>query len=245
MDRVKRSIKKYWDFRSKSFLGDKSITIAHKWKSILKTLTDDSPGRYALDIGTGRGDFAIYLARLGFIVTGLDLSENMISHARENARMHKLPIHFQTGDAEKLEFEDNTFDVIVSRNLLWTLPCPDKALNEWRRVMKPGGTLIVSDGFWKNYTWRRIHHFMLNVLNAIVTHGNIHPFYFFYSYFNIQKSLPFYEGLLMEKASMLLQNARFKQIKSYDTACFDTNPYGESRWLQRLSPSFFIAYAKK
>jgi len=45
-------------------------------------------------------------------------------------------------------------------------------------------------------------------------------------YAALQKSLPFYEGICFEKASMLLQMARFKDIKSYDISCFGMNPYG-------------------
>jgi ubiquinone/menaquinone biosynthesis C-methylase UbiE len=138
MEKIKTTIKKYWNWRSKSFLTDRSVTIAKQWESILKELVSGAPGRLAIDIGTGRGHFAVYLARLGFSVTGIDLSENMISYARQNAALHNLDIDFKTGDAEELEFEDNTFDVVVSRNLLWTLPSPDKALKEWRRVLKPG-----------------------------------------------------------------------------------------------------------
>ncbi len=49
-----------------------------------------------------------------------------------------LSIDFQTGDAEHLPFEANTFDVVVSRNLVWTLPAPETAMREWHRVLKPG-----------------------------------------------------------------------------------------------------------
>lgn len=103
MEKVKKGIKKYWNWRSKSFLTDRSVTIEKKWESILKELVSASSGRLALDIGTGKGHFAVYLARLGFSVTGIDLSENMIFCARQNAAEHSLDIDFQTGDAEKLE----------------------------------------------------------------------------------------------------------------------------------------------
>jgi len=124
MDKLKTAIQKYWNWRSKSYLTDRSVTIAKKWESILKELVSGPPGRLALDIGTGKGHVAVYFSRLGLSVTGIDLSENMISYARQNAAEHNLDIDFQTGDAEELEFEDNTFDVVLSRNLLWTLSSP-------------------------------------------------------------------------------------------------------------------------
>jgi ubiquinone/menaquinone biosynthesis C-methylase UbiE len=244
MEKVKTVIKKYWNWRSKSFLTDRSLSIAKQWESILKELVSGAPGRLAMDIGTGRGHFAVYLARLGFSVTGIDLSENMISYARQNAAWHTLDIDFQTGDAEKLEFEDNTFDVVVSRNLLWTLPSPDKALKEWRRVLKPGGTLVVSDGFWMNYTWKSIHHLAFSLLKNRFGNGSMLSVRFYWCYAALQKLLPFYEGICFEEASMLLQMARFKDIRSYDISCFGMNPYGRKKRTKKREPSFFIAHAK-
>lgn len=244
MEKIKTAIKKYWNWRSESFLTDRAVTISKQWEIILKELVSGSPGRLALDIGTGRGHFAVYLARLGFFVTGIDLSENMISYARQNAACHNLDIDFQTGDAEELEFKDNTFDVVVSRNLLWTLPSPDKALKEWRRVLKPGGTLVVSDGFWMNYTWKSLHHLAFSLLKNKFGNGSMLSVRFYCCYAFLQKSLPFYEGICFEKASMLLQTARFKDIKSYDISCFGINPYGLKKRTKKREPSFFIVHAK-
>jgi ubiquinone/menaquinone biosynthesis C-methylase UbiE len=244
---VKAVIKKYWDWRSKSYGddADKSIRIANRWETVLEELVSGACGRQALDIGTGRGQFAIYLARLGFAVTGVDLSDKMIFHAGKNAIKHNLDIAFHTGDAEKLEFDNNTFDVVVSRNLLWTLPSPDKALKEWQRVLKPGGTLVVSDGLWMNYTWKRIHNLAFNLLKGMFRKSSLISLRFFSSYAGLQKSLPFYEGICFEKARILLQAACFKDIKSYDTSSFGINPYRGKNRSKRSEPSFFIAYAKR
>ncbi len=95
MEKIKTSIQKYWNWRSRSYCfdKDKSIKIAKSWESVLKNLIPVDSGKHAIDIGTGRGQFAVYLARLGFSVTGIDLSENMISQANENAKkMHLLLI---------------------------------------------------------------------------------------------------------------------------------------------------------
>ena len=247
MAKVKTAIKKYWNWRSKSFGYDKDKcpSIADRWESILKELVSGAPGKRALDIGTGTGQFAFYLARLGFAVKGIDLSENMIAHASQYAATHNLDINFQTGDAEDLEFEDHIFDVVVSRNLLWTLPNPHKALKEWRRVMKPGGALVVSDGLWMNYTWKRVHHLSLSLFKRMFRNGSMISARFFLSYAGLYKSLPFYEGICFEKASMLLEAARFKDITSYDISCFGTNPYGNTKRMRNTKPSFFIAYARR
>jgi ubiquinone/menaquinone biosynthesis C-methylase UbiE len=242
LEHIKTSIKRYWNWRSTSYITDNSIGTANTWESILRELVEGASGGRALDIGTGRGQFAVYLARSGFNVTGIDLSEKMVFHARQNAMARKLNIDFQTGDAEKLEFDDSTFDVVVSRNLLWTLPDPGKAFMEWRRVMKPGGTLVVSDGFWMNYTWKRVHHLALKLLKGMFRKSSMVSACFFYNYASLQKSLPFYEGICFEHASMLLQAARFKEIRSYDTSW---NPYEGKNRIKDMMPSFFIAYAKR
>ena len=74
---------------------------------------------------------------------GIDYSEQMLMHALENAK-DIIPdiadsITFRKMDAQNLEFEDNSFDVILSRNLTWGLEHPVKAYQEWLRVLCPGG----------------------------------------------------------------------------------------------------------
>lgn len=65
-----------------------------------------------LDIGCGTGRHAIELAKRGYNVTGVDLSESMIDKARENARKYDLDVDFQIADARKLNFEDQ-FDLVI------------------------------------------------------------------------------------------------------------------------------------
>ena len=101
-----------------------------------------------LDIGTGPGFFAIIMASLGYNVTAVDYTEAMLQKARHNADICKMNINFRRMDAQNLKFEDNTFDLIVSRNLTWNLEKPDEAYREWYRVLAPGGRLINFDANW-------------------------------------------------------------------------------------------------
>lgn len=238
MDNIKNMIKKYWDWRSVSYGmdKDKSVLVCDEWQAVLRALAADGHNKRALDIGTGRGQFAFYLDRLGFDVAGIDISEKMIYHAREFAAKHQHDIDFCTGDAESLTFPDHSFDVVVSRNLLWTLPKPDKALSEWKRVMKPGGTLILSDGLWNNITWKDAYQAIAKLLR-----GNVISFRFFLTYAFLLNVLPFYRGICFEDASRLLEAAQFREIKAYDTSCFAVHPYNGNGHKKK---NFFIAYAK-
>lgn len=59
---------------------------------------------------------------------------------------------FGIGNAEQTQFEDNTFDVVVKRHLLRNLLHPEKALFDWKRIIKLGGFIIVVEGCWDNGT---------------------------------------------------------------------------------------------
>ena len=98
-----------------------------------------------LDVGCGAGFFSILLAKRGHQVTGIDLTPDMILHARELAKEEQADCEFQVMDAENPEYDDDTFDFVISRNLTWTLPDAQKAYKEWMRVLKPGGVLLNFD----------------------------------------------------------------------------------------------------
>ena len=246
MEHVKAPIKKYWDQRSSSYGLDseKSAAAAETWGTVLQELAPYKAGHCALDVGTGTGQFAVYLAKNGFEVTGVDLSAGMIEKAQHNAAQEGLPIHFQVGDAEHLDFADNSFDVLVSRNLLWTLPQPEQALREWKRVLKPGGRLVLSDGLWMNTTWKRMHHLAINLLKDIFRSTSRRSLRFFWNYAVVQHSLPFYAGVEVTDAILLLEQACFSNISCYDTACFADHPY-QSKKFKKKNLSFFIVYADK
>ena len=107
-----------------------------------------------LDVGTGPGIAAIILIELGHDVIGIDMSEEMLKNARGNATRFNLPVDIIHGDAENLPFEDRSFDAVFNRHVLWTLPNPEMAIAEWRRVLKTGGKIVIIDGSWDDY--RRI-----------------------------------------------------------------------------------------
>ncbi|MGH2425090.1 MAG: class I SAM-dependent methyltransferase [bacterium] len=100
------------------------------------------PGQTVLDVGTGTGVVAITARRGGAVVTGLDLTPELLTRARENAVLADVnDIVWQEGDAENLPFANGAFDVVLSQFGHMFAPRPDVATREMLRVLKPGGRL--------------------------------------------------------------------------------------------------------
>ena len=107
-------------------------------------------------MGCGTGFFTILLAKEGHDVTGIDLTPDMIAHAKELAEEENTVCRFAVMDAENPDFPDEEFDVIVSRNLTWTLPDAEHAYQEWFRVLKPGGDLADTADLPENHAHHQI-----------------------------------------------------------------------------------------
>jgi ubiquinone/menaquinone biosynthesis C-methylase UbiE len=101
-----------------------------------------SKGRL-LEVGCGIGVDSIQLAKCGFDVTAVDLTESALQVAKEFAARRDVNINFQLGNAERLEFPDASFDVVYSFGVLHHTPDIQKAVAEVRRVLRPGGSAYV------------------------------------------------------------------------------------------------------
>ena len=98
-------------------------------------------GHRVLDVGCGTGlhsQLLSYLVGNSGSVTGVDYSDLMIREASRRAEGTGLPVRFVLGDANSLDFDENTFDRIWAAALLQHLPDPGKAVSEMSRVLKPG-----------------------------------------------------------------------------------------------------------
>ncbi|MDK2987175.1 MAG: hypothetical protein PWQ47_313 [Methanothermococcus sp.] len=117
----------------------------------------------------------------------------MLSKARKKADDLGLDIEFMIGDAENLSFDDDSFDAVVNRHLLWTLPNPDKAIMEWGRVIKNGGKVVAMDGKWRknslNESLRTIFRYL-----AVAIHEKRNPFQNIGYKEEVAKMLPFNGG---------------------------------------------------
>ena len=118
------------------------------WADIILNNAPKKDNLKVLDIGTGPGFFAIIMAEPGHDVTAIDCTETMLEQARENAANENVTPEFLLMDSHKLDFPDNSFDLIICRNVTWTLYSPNAAFAEWKRVLKPGGRLTYFDANW-------------------------------------------------------------------------------------------------
>lgn len=146
---IEARVQSYWTKRAHDFnvvrKNELNSNISERWKEeILRFLPHTKPLQI-LDVGTGTGYFAILLSQLGHKVSGIDLTDAMLQEARENAEFYHVSPVFRQMDAQNLDFPDQSFDLVISRNLTWTLPDPEAAYREWMRVLKKGGILLNFD----------------------------------------------------------------------------------------------------
>lgn len=148
-DDRKEQIVHYWEKRSESFLEQRrselANPIAKRWMKEIEKQIPAGRRLKILDVGCGAGFFSILLAKEGHEVFGIDLTPEMIENAIQLAEEENADCRFQVMDAENPMFADETFDVVISRNLTWTLPNAEHAYGEWMRVLKTGGVLLNFD----------------------------------------------------------------------------------------------------
>jgi len=150
-DPVKQQVAAHWDRRAAGFdedFGHSIRTPAERaaWDRILDLVLPHGRALDALDVGCGTGFLSFELLARGHRVTGIDFAPAMIAQARAKAAAQAVSIRFEEGDAEQLAFRSAAFDLVISRHLLWTLAHPEMAIDEWVRVLRPGGRLVIVDG---------------------------------------------------------------------------------------------------
>jgi ubiquinone/menaquinone biosynthesis C-methylase UbiE len=148
---IRDEIREYWSERAATFdsqVGHEIFSEAerHAWHELLRRHLGDGAGRRALDLASGTGVISHLLDDLGFEVTGLDWADPMLDRARAKAQSRGTRIRFLMGDAERTMEPAESYDVIVTRHLVWTLVDPLAAFRDWHAVLKPGGRALIVDG---------------------------------------------------------------------------------------------------
>ncbi len=239
---IKDRIRRYWDDRSATYdssLGHSGLE--NDWKEVLSGIFHGK--KRILDIGTGTGFLAILLAELGHEVVGIDLSEGMLSVAREKAGKAGVGIDLKIADAENLPFDDESFDAIICRHVLWTLPNPEKAVREWSRIVRNGGKVVVIDGSWYGSGVKRTFgRFLL----AIYEKKN--PFRPVGYDGNINRHLPLRKQVTPQKVAGLMESAGLGNISVTDLAWIRERLIADRPFFYRLAwdgRSYFLVEGLK
>ncbi|THB64222.1 MAG: class I SAM-dependent methyltransferase [Desulfovibrio sp.] len=211
---MKQSITKYWDTSAQGYdsqfgHGIGSASEKELWLDLLRRNMTAPPGARILDLGCGTGFLSLLLAELGFKVTGIDLSEEMRALAASKAAEKGLALELMDGDAENPDFPEASFDGVISRHLAWTLPDPQGAAQNWKRVLKPGGIVLIIDGVWiPRNLGGRMRHMAAGAVRLMK--GKLSHFAWRKQYVNNLKELPFFGGTDPAKIQDVLQAADFR-----------------------------------
>jgi SAM-dependent methyltransferase len=137
-----------WDEAARTFDDepDHGLTDPHTraaWRELLLSVLPE-PGVRVADLGCGTGTLTGLLSDEGYLVDGLDFSEEMIRRARA-----KVPqARFLVGDASRPALEKHAYEVVLSRHVLWALSDPEDAFARWIELLRPGGIVVLVEGRW-------------------------------------------------------------------------------------------------
>lgn len=140
-----------WDSEAPTFddaadHGLRDPAVRRAWRSLLTGLLPHPPARVA-DLGCGTGTLALLLAEEGHTVDGVDFSPEMV--ARAVAKTAAEPgVSILEGDAFEPPLPPATYDVVLTRHVLWALPDPVEALRRWVALLRPEGRLVLVEGSW-------------------------------------------------------------------------------------------------
>jgi SAM-dependent methyltransferase len=113
------------------------------WRDLLLELLPPAPARVA-DLGCGTGTLSALLDDAGYDVTGVDFSPEMIARARRKAPS----VEFVEADASAPPLGRSSYDVVLSRHVLWAMPDPAAALARWVDLLRGDGRLVLVEGSW-------------------------------------------------------------------------------------------------
>ncbi len=230
---LKEQVRAYWTSRADGFDASPGhcIRTEREFRAYEQLIRRHAPGLVGgdvLDAASGTGEVSRLLRRLGCRVTGVDLSERMVELARAKHEGDQ-GVRFTEGDAERLMFPDASFDGVICRNLLWTLTDPEAAFAEWRRVLKPGGTVVAFEGNWMQPD--RLALFLRNLSQRLGRKVEVDK----PDFTSILEQLPFRESLAPADVTPRLLDAGFSQPEFHAIGRVTRAQLARGTWAERLS----------
>ncbi|NTF34586.1 class I SAM-dependent methyltransferase [Rhizobium skierniewicense] len=235
---LRDEIKAYWSARAATF----DLSPGHEifsederaaWHRLVEKHLGRGEGKSALDLASGTGVISHLMDDLGYRVTGLDWSEQMLEQARAKARNRNRNISFRMGDAENTMEPEGSYDVIINRHLVWTLVDPKAAFREWLRVLKPGGRVLIVDGDFVNVSFAE--KLLKNLAAKLLAWGVFKPEAVHMpadmagTHNSILSRVYFSQGARAEAVAALLREAGFESVV-IDTGLRDIHKTQAKNW---------------
>ena len=148
---LKKLIQKRWTSSAADFSKGVRSELERRgaiWRKYIEKNISPKPGIRVFEPCCGPGFLSILFSGEGRKVIAADECDAMLEEAQANAKYFDAPVRFVKMDCHKLDFPDDYFDMVVSRNALWTMYNPGEAYREWARVLKPGGRIITFESSW-------------------------------------------------------------------------------------------------
>lgn len=232
---LKDEIRAYWGKRAETF----DLSYGHRirsqgefdaWTRLIARHAPIGPGDRVLELASGTGEVTRLLLGFGCSVDAIDLCEPMI--ARAQAKHRGAAVRFHLGDAENTMMPDARYDLVICRNLVWTLVDPQAALADWLRVLKPGGALVVVDGDWVNRS-RRAR--LLQRLSGWVDRLKAAPrLWDEAAHRRIMRGVFFRDGLKAPAIAALASAAGFVAIRTGPLTGIRRRQFASASWSERL-----------
>ena len=125
---------------------------------IMLSYLENSPSKHFLEVGSGMGTDSIVFARKGFNVTGVDLAPAHVELSKRLFDLYQEIGSFSVGNAENLDFPDNTFGSVFSFGALHHSPNPGRCIEEIYRVLAPCGRAVIM--LYHKHSLNNIAHFL-------------------------------------------------------------------------------------
>jgi ubiquinone/menaquinone biosynthesis C-methylase UbiE len=209
-----------WDLASETFdthvgHGIQSKKERDAWKRAFREVFPER-GLKILDVGCGTGELSVLFSEMGHRVTGIDISRKMLKVAKTKAEAIKAEIIFEEGDAENPHYGAASFDIVFNRHLLWTLPNPKLAVENWRKVLRKGGKVVIIDGVWDNGgLGSKVRMTVSDLLTLLFERKDPRKGHARYSE-ELKSSLPHFGGAPLEKVKEYLSSTGFEKIQTFD-----------------------------